>query len=270
MKNNLKGFTLLEVLLVTVLLFFLSYVVYASVKSTTQTKEIVESRSEILQEYRSAFGIIERDLRGAYYQTAEDLGWYERKQVKSDEKKEDQGGDSQAEVVDEVDQTPIPAKPTPITVFQGKENMLFFSTRTHQRLSANSPENEEHFVFYELKNTELIRSESQRAISIEDRQNTDGYRSFVLIDKVISVKFMFWDKKRQQWIPDWDSEKSDYLNKVPEAVKVEIKFSPEYATDKGGNKAQELFLITAIRLAEAGYRNITWAKSQVSSETLAE
>jgi type II secretory pathway component PulJ len=242
-------------LLVTVLLFFLSYAVYSSVKSTTNTKEIVEARSEILQEFRSALGIIERDLRGAYYQTAEDYGWYPRKQEPTPPS------------TDELVQEPIPPKPTPITLFQGKENLLFFSTRTHQRLSANSPENEEHFVFYELKDNELHRSESKRAIRIEDRQNPADFRSFVLIDKVISVKFSFWNKKQGTWIPEWDSEKSEFLNKVPEAVKVEIRFSPEYATDKGGNKAQELFLITAIRLAEASYRNIIWSQSTVSSET---
>ncbi|MEZ4816253.1 MAG: type II secretion system protein GspJ [Bdellovibrionota bacterium] len=257
-----SGFTLLEILLVTVLLFFLGYAVYTSVRATTNTKEIVESRSEILQEYRSAFGIIERDLRATYYQTAEDYGWYPRKEVASNPKE----GEEPPPPLDPENETLIPTKPTPITLFQGKENTLFFTTRTHQRLSANSPENEEHFVFYELKNKELHRSESKRAIRVEDRQNPEDYRSFVLLENVISLKFSFWNPKQQRWVPDWDSEKSEFLNKVPEAVKVEIRFTPEYSSDKGGNKSQELFLITAVRLAEASYRNITWSKQTVSSE----
>jgi len=249
-----QGFTLLEILLVTVLLFFLTYAVYQSVKTTTNVKERVEARSEILQEFRSAFGILERDIRGAYYQTAEDYGWFPTKRVSVD------ANDPPAEP------PPPPVKPTPITLFQGRENMLFFSTRTHQRLSANSPENEEHFVFYELKNNELIRSESKRAIRIEDRQDPTEFRSYVLINKVNSLKFSFWNPKQQRWIQDWDSEKSEYLNKVPEAVKIEIRFTPEFSTDVGGNKAQELVLITAVRLAEASYRNITWSQSNAASE----
>lgn len=255
MKKNSSGFTLLEILLVTVLLFFLSYVVYSSVSSTIKANQMTEARSEVLQEFRSAFGILERDLRGAYYVTADDYGWYPRKERK---KKED--GD-----IEEPDPVP-PTKPTPITIFQGKENMLFFSTRTHQRLSANSPENEEHFVFYELKGNELHRSESKRAIRIEDRQNPEDFRSFVLIDKVVSVKFGFWNAKQSRWVPDWDSEKSEFLNKVPEAVKIEIRFTPEFDVDKGGKQAKELYLLTAIRLSEASYRNINWATQNTASE----
>lgn len=249
-----SGFTMLEVLLVTVLLFFLTYAVYQSVKTTTNIKEKVEARSEILQEFRSAFGILERDLRGAFYQTAEDYGWFPRQEAVTSETPPE-----------EIVETPTPVKPTPITLFQGRENMLFFSSRTHQRLSANSPENEEHFVFYELKNNELHRSESKRAIRIEDRQNPEDFRSFVLLSRVNSVKFSFWNPKQQRWVPDWDSEKSEFLNKVPEAVKIEIRFTPEFASEKGDSKAQELFLLTAVRLAEASYRN-AWSQSATTSE----
>ncbi len=249
---NKSGMTLLEVLMVTVLMFFIVYAVFGSIKSITKANESVQTKSAVLQEFRSAFGILERDLRSAYYSTAEDYGWFPRKE-------KPQGNPPPPPDPNEA-QLPPPTKPTPITLFQGKENMLFFSTRTHQRLSANSPENEEHFVFYELKNNELHRSESKRAIRIEDRQNPEEFRSYVLIDKVVSVKFSFWNLKQQRWVTDWDSEKSEFLNRLPEAVKLEIKFTPEFATEKGSS-ARELFLISAVRLNEASYRNITWSSS---------
>lgn len=66
---------MVEVLLVSVLLFALSYAVYVSVKGTLQTQQTVESRTLILQEFRSAYGILQRDLRSAYFATPEDLGW---------------------------------------------------------------------------------------------------------------------------------------------------------------------------------------------------
>jgi type II secretory pathway pseudopilin PulG len=253
------GFTLLEILLVTVLLFFLTYAVYSSVKSTTTANQIVEAKSEVLQEFRSAFGILERDLRSTYYVTAEDYGWFPRKQRPKPGTQQNPPNPD-----DPITEETPPVKPTPITLFQGKENMLFFSTRTHQRLSANTPENEEHFVFYELKGQELHRSESKRAIRIEDRQNPADFRSFVLIDKVISLKFAFWNPKQNRWVPDWDSEKTEYLNKVPEAVRMEIKFTPEFDSDKGGKGAKQLILVSAVRLAEASYRNIAWTASSSS------
>ena len=248
MKNVKSAFTLLEILLVLVLLSFLSYSVYYSVKMTTKAKESVESRTETLQEFRSAFGILERDIRNTYYTTAEDFGWFPRKPVIDP-------------ITGQPDIPPPPPKPIPITVFQGKESTLLFSTRTHQRLSANAPENEEHFVFYTLKDGGLIRSESKRAISKTDRENPDDFRSFVLIDKVISLKFSFWSPRQGQWVSDWDSDKSEMLNQVPEAVKIELKFSPEYESEKGGKKSKELTLVTAVRLPEAWYRNINWSKA---------
>ena len=207
-------------------------------------KDSVEANSEILQEFRSAYGILERDLRGAFFVTEDDFGWFYRPH--KDPTEQDRVG------------IPLPPpKPKPITLFQGKEAQLFFSTRTHQRLSANSSENEEQFVFYELKNKQLIRSESKRAIRIEDREQSDEYRSFVLIDNVVSIKFEFWNPKQSLWVSDWDSDKAEFLNRVPEAVQITIHFTPEFELDKG-KQAKELVLTTAVRLPEAGYRNIEW------------
>lgn len=250
MKNVKSAFTLLEILLVLVLLSFLSYSVYYSVKMTTKTKESIESRTEILQEFRSAFGILERDIRNSFYTTPEDFGWHPRKP-----KIDPNTGQSTEDI-------PLPPKkPVPITIFQGKENTLLFSTRTHQRLSANAPENEEHFVFYTLKDGGLIRSESKRAVSKSDRENPEDFRSFVLIDKVVSLKFSFWSPRQGQWIGEWDSDKNEMLNQVPEAVKIELRFTPEFESEKGGKKSKELTLVTAVRIPEALYRNIPWSKA---------
>lgn len=247
MKNSKSAFTLLEILLVLVLLSFLSYSVYYSVKMTTKAKESVESRTEILQEFRSAFGILERDIRNTFYATPDDFGWYPHP--------------PNSDLDPSKYVPPVPQKPLPLTVFQGKENTLLFSTRTHQRLSANAPENEEHFVFYTLKEGALIRSESKRAISKTDRENPEDFRSFVLIEKVVSLKFTFWSPRQGQWISEWDSDKTETLNKVPEAVKIELRFTPEYESEKGGRKSKELTLVTAVRLPEALYRNIDWSQS---------
>lgn len=256
MKNFKSAFTLLEILLVLVLLSFLSYSVYYSVKMTTKAKESIESRTEILQEFRSAFGILERDLRNTFYTTAEDFGWHPRKPTVDS---------STGQATEDI--PPPPPKPLPLTVFQGKENTLLFSTRTHQRLSANAPENEEHFVFYTLKDGGLIRSESKRAISKSDRENPEDFRTFVLIEKVVSLKFSFWSPRQGQWISEWDSDKNEMLNQVPEAVKIELRFTPEFESEKGGKKSKELTLVTAVRIPEALYRNISWNKPNPTPPT---
>ena len=241
---------MLEILLVTVLLFTLSYAVYLSVRETVRTQGVVETRTALLQEFRSAFGIMERDLRSTYFSTAEDFGWNPRP--------------VDPERPEKISATP--AKPSPVTIFQGKETSIFFSTRTHQRLAANAPENEEHFVYYELRNSELTRSESRRAIRLEDRENPQDFRSFVLINKVSSLKFSYWSQRQAKWIPDWDSEKSENLNKIPEAVRIELKFTPEINVDSK-KASKEMTLITAVRLPEAGYRNIEWTTPPAATTT---
>lgn len=255
-KKNKSGFTILEILLVSVLLFSLSYAVYLSVKKTMAAKDTVDANTEILQEFRSAYGLIERDLRGTFFVTVEDTGWYPRKPTPPEEQSADPI-------------PPPPKKPTPITVFQGKSEMLFFSTRTHQRLFANAAENEEHFVLYQLKDGSLYRSESKHAITEEDRKSPEEYRTFVLINNVISLEFKFWNAKQNQYVNDWDSEKPEFLYKVPDAVQITIKFRPEFELEKS-RKSKELILVTAVRIPEAGYRNIEWAQAASSSSAPAK
>lgn len=229
-----SGMTLLEVLIVTVLLTFLAFATFQSVRSTIRVKEEIDQKTEMLQESRAALAVMDRDLRSAFYLTAHDLGW--------------------APVQTQPDE-PKPSIPVPVTIFKGESRYLFFSANSHQRMSADSPENEQHFVTYQLNQDELIRAESVRALSIKDRESsaTADYKQFALLNKVKKVTFSFWDTKTDQWTDAWDTEKPENLDTLPGAVKIEIEYQPEIAS--GRRRIDETVkLSTAVRIVQTAFK----------------
>ncbi|MBS1984755.1 MAG: hypothetical protein JST16_11340 [Bdellovibrionales bacterium] len=226
-----SGFTLLEVLLVSLLLFFLATTLFQVVRATISAKEDIDQKTEILQGARAALSMMERDLRAAYLVTTEDLGWYP--------------------VTPKSDGTiPAPVKPTPVTIFQGHESDVFFSTRTHQRLYVDAPENEEHFVTYQLSNDELIRAESARAVSLFDRENPDKFHQFKLLGGVKSFKLSYWDDKNDRWGDKWDTDGTDTKDTLPPAVKIYLEFLPDPPANSR-RKVEIMKLTLIVRPVEA-------------------
>jgi hypothetical protein len=116
--------------------------------------------------------------------------------------------------------------PAPITIFYGKENEIFFSSRSHQRLAANVPENEQHFITYQLQDKKLVRAESARAVNLYDREDPSRFRSTVLLDRVNALKFRYYDIRTSNWVDSWDTESATYKDRLPGAVEIELTIAP--------------------------------------------
>lgn len=247
MKNTRAGMTLLEVLIVTILLSFLAFATFTAVRSTITTKEDIDRKTESVQESRAALAIMDRDIRAAFFITAEDLGWNPQPSPNSNNPTE-----------------PPAVKPLPVTLFKGEAKYLFFSANSHQRLSADVPEDSQHFVTYQLSKDNLIRAESVRAISAKDRDSsaTASYRQFELLTQVKELKFSFWDAKQERWADTWDSEKAEQLDTLPAAVKVEIEYLPDVAATSR-RKVETVKITTAIRILQAAFK--TGARDPVTA-----
>lgn len=236
MKNSQNAFTILEFLLVAFLLVLLAMTTFNSVRDTIRTKEMIDYRTENLQSARAVLSLIDRDIRAAFFVKAEDLTWRVAKPTKPD-------------VV-----YPEPIKPRTVTIFQGKTTEIFFSAGSHQRMSVDVPENEQHFVTYQLNGSELIRGETSRATRVEDREDTPQFRQFTLLTKVKSLKFEYFDLKRDKWVEAWDTESADYFERMPIAVKVTLEYTPE--VENVDDKTKETVSIsTVIKILEAGLKN---------------
>lgn len=230
------GFTLIEVLLVTALLSLLGLATFQSMRASSGLKTKVDFETESLQEARAVFALLDRDIRAAHFLTPEELVW-DTRLLKL-----------------EPNQAP-PLRPLPVTVFKGSKDDIFFSAKSHQRLSANAPENEFHFVTYQLQKSQLVRGESFRATSLKDRENPDGFRTFVLLEKVKSMTFSFYDPRSDAWSETWDTERDEFRDRLPNAVKFIIEYEPEI--DVPGNfEVKTVKISTSVSVSEAGLKSL--------------
>lgn len=246
------GFTLIEVLIVMLLLTFIAIGIFQTVRSTVAAKEDFDERSETLQMGRAAYTLIDRDLQAAFLVLPEDFGWNPRPASMALNP-----------------QAPPPLRPSAVTIFQGKQNELFFSATTHQRLFADSPENEQHFVTYQLNGDELIRAESLRAVNTYDREDPSRFRQFKLLQGVKTFKLGYWNQKNERWEDSWDSENGETKDQIPPAVRVELEFTPELEgrRRRKGKEVQPIALDFTVRPLHSALKNPTGKANSMTITT---
>jgi type II secretory pathway pseudopilin PulG len=240
MMKNLKktfhsksGMTLLEILMVTGLLSFVALSVFVSVRSMIDAKRIVDAKSESTQEFRAVLSLMSRDIQTAFFNTVKDFIW------------------NPIPLKPEAEGLPAPQvpPPAPITIFYGKETEIFFSARSHQRLAANTPENEQHFVTYQLQEKSLVRAESARAVSIYDREDPTKFKSTILLDRVNELKFRYYDIRTANWVDSWDTESSTYRDRLPGAVEILLNIAPFVAEGETlRDNQQNMIVSTAVTI----------------------
>ena len=60
-----------------------------------------------------------------------------------------------------------------------------------------------------------------------------------LLDHVLSFKLSYWDDSKAEltinddgWVDEWDTEHTDYKNRLPSRVKIEIEIEDPLGSDK--------------------------------------
>jgi hypothetical protein len=237
--HSQSGFTLIEVLLVSLLLFFLAFTTFQSVRSTIRSKEIIDASVGKIQEARAALAVMERDIRAAYYYTPADFVWLNP-------------GPRPNTTIDQ--QVPPPPPPT-VTIFQGKATEIFMSSNSHQRMAPDMPQDQQHFVTYQLNGDKLIRAESPRAVNLKDRESPDTFHEFTLLEHIDKLTFQYWDMQNEKWTDSWDTEKTETRDQLPEAVKIDLEYTPEDDSVSPNKKPEPIVVSTAIRLAQPAFKN---------------
>jgi type II secretory pathway pseudopilin PulG len=271
-KNNSSGFTLIELLMVILLLFFISYTIFTTLRSMVTTKEQIDFQTEIFQGNRAILGQLERDFQRVFFIRATDLTWQPiKKKSQKDPNDESSSPDEPLEPEDtdanssnnDNSTASNDIAPAPVSLFQGNKDTVFFSTATHQRLYQNAPENEQHFVTYQIVDNNFVRAESYHAVHASDRDDTSKYKTFTLIENVKKFQLEYYDSKTLKWLDKWDSQNPEQLDRVPAAVQVTIEYLPPTPPNSRFTPKLQT-LQTSFRLIEDSFRNVV---KKTSTET---
>lgn len=226
-----KGFSLLEVLIAVVILGFVMASVSTVSNQLLRSKQQVEHRAEVLQMGRAALHRMETELQLSFMTRAA------RKKIT--------GISASTGIIEEG-----AWKTFFIGENHGEQDSLRFTTLSHLRYYKDAQESDQSKVSYVMRPSQdedadglfdLIRVEQ---VWLDGRTEVEG-RDLVLAAHVRSFHVEYYDPRKDEWVPDWDTENIDDAGKLPQAVRIQLTFpDPD-------DPEQDLLFETGVSLALA-------------------
>ncbi len=235
---NNKGFTLVEVLISTVMLVLISFSVYQLMTNTFKLRTTLTTEGDFYTEVRLSMGILGQDIS---------MIFSPKNLVPAPSSTPSNGSQPPGGT-----QPPAPGNPNPDdgvtsaywgklldpasgirnTRFLGKETFVSFIATSNLRIYRESKESEYAKVSYFLekydgeddayKNTQVLYKTVDTDVFDLERDDSKRYRKTVLLRGIESWKWTFFDKSKDRWQAEWDNAKADYLNRLPDLFKVEV------------------------------------------------
>lgn len=215
-RKRESGFTLIEIVISVGIIASLSLYAVTAMSNQIETRNRLQQANEAIHSAHAAMMRITDDLRHAYFATGND----------------EQAARSSSDLIGR-----------PMFVLNNTPRLLFMS-QAHQSLIANRPESNIAYVQYlvcpdssapsdvcrsqgdslsQLK--QLVRIVDPTVKKISDDAVLDGV-SQVLVNDLKELKFTAWNG--QDFIQDWNTERSDFGRRMPKLMKVELTvFTPE-------------------------------------------
>jgi general secretion pathway protein J len=133
------------------------------------------------------------------------------------------------------------------TLFKGGDESPFdelhFTSFSHRILLQNAKESDQCEISYfgapdedDSNKTNLMRREDWRL----DDEPEKGGRVYVLAEDIKDFKLRYFDVKDDDWTDEWDTEKSEFRNRLPSIVELTIIIE-----DEGG---EEIKFVTKTRI----------------------
>ena len=112
---------------------------------------------------------------------------------------------------------------SPKTIFKLNDNRLDFTTFGHLKIVKDADESDQAEISYFLEDDKedhsiqnIMRRESPR-INYDPEHGGTIYK---LLDDVIELRLRAWNG--EEWVEEWDTTKVEYLNRLPERIKIEV------------------------------------------------
>ena len=215
MKHSLlirSGMTLIEVMIAVALLVGVMGISWYSYYSVTESHQRMQEINERLHGAEQAVNRIVRDMSTAFM-TKHGLD------------------DTQTEVRYQ-------------TGFLGKDDRVDFTSMGYVRMFRNEKVGDQSEISYytrKMRNDDgdLVNYLVRREQAPINDDFTKGGTILPLLDHVISFRLEYWDDARADmsfgsdgWIDMWDTEDSEYENRLPSRVRIEIEIEDPYGSDK--------------------------------------
>ena len=130
------------------------------------------------------------------------------------------------------------------TGFLGTSDRVDFTSMGYVRMFRNEKVGDQSEISYYLK--DMRNSDGDLATYLVRREQapinddfTRGGTILPLLDHVLSFKLSYWDDAKAEltisddgWVDEWDTEHTDYKNRLPSRVKIEIEIEDPLGSDK--------------------------------------
>jgi len=122
------------------------------------------------------------------------------------------------------------------TVFKAEDrdpaDEVYFVATAHEKRYANRKESNfaEYGYFSESDwNEGNFRSLVHRESPIVDDEPERGGRILAMTHNMRSLNLRYYDKVKEEWLDEWDSESSDQMNRVPDAFEIRMELEDDEA-----------------------------------------
>ncbi len=259
---DVRGFTLIEVMISIVLLVMISLAIYQATTQTYRYRAKIINEGDFYAGIRLALGLMDRDISALFSpvifnpnakapgsdaaagvdQAAADLNrsaqvpGFEQKQASPDAERLD--GIIRSDLGKVTDFWLAATDTTAIrpSRFIGTDTKLTFISASHMRLYKNFPESEYAKIIYELRDdkdsSELIESGTKLLVKTEDPNAFEDEKFlkkektakvYPLLPGVKSLKFRYFRRDKKAWETAWDTNRDDMKGMYPDLVEVKIE-----------------------------------------------
>lgn len=212
------GFTLIEVLVATVILAFASLLVYNAILGSFGVNRKLTAESDSLLSISTAMQAIERDIAQMF---SPQLG----------------------ATTPQIENNPenfwsAPQREDGLrrSRFVGSKEKMTFVSASNRRLQLEAKETELAKITYKIVQERdgtysLMRSADVDVFNYEDHlQNENPINEFKILEKLVSAAFTFYRFDKERWEEQWDSESpnTDDNSRYPTIVAIDIQYpSPD-------------------------------------------
>lgn len=237
MAKNQKGFSLLEILIVTAIMGVIALLASNAIRNGLQNKKKMDARLRVESMTFDALRLMATDIERAFhYQHA----LYEIDKQAIIKKKPRPAADGTYAA----DPNELPPAPEHLTQFIGKPEQIHFTTLNHQRTVANSPESNIVEVGYYINDCKSRLTDKtsrclwRRSSLFLDNDVTRGGENTLLLSNVSELKFEFLsdDSSDKEWRPQWLTDSNGDArtqNMFPLMVRITLEVHDKDSKDIG-------------------------------------